>query len=162
LSDIISTDGSFSEPHKQALELLAGMMIPASGNLPSAADPEIFPATLTALAAHEPLVTAALNALTELATKQHQQAFISLGDAQRIAVVEEFKRLQAAFIGTLQSVVVSGYYQDDRVLLELGMPARSPHPGGFDVAETDWSLLDPVRARQPFYRQVQPNENDHG
>ena len=162
MSDIISTDSSFSELQKQTLEILADMMIPASGNLPSAADPGIFPATLTALAAHEPLMTDALNALAEQSTMQHQQPFATLDDAQRIAVVEEFRRTQPAFIGALQAAVVSGYYQDDRVLLELGMPARAPHPGGFDVAETDWSLLDPVREREPFYRQAQPNGNDHG
>lgn len=36
----------------------------------------------------------------------------------------------------------------------LGMEVRAPFPKGFDVEPGDWSLLDPVRARAPFYRPV--------
>jgi hypothetical protein len=36
----------------------------------------------------------------------------------------------------------------------LGMEVRPPFPKGFEVEQGDWSLLDPVRVRQPFYRRA--------
>jgi hypothetical protein len=154
MGDIISTDSRFSEAEKRALALLADMMIPASGAMPSAADAAIFPRTLAGLSANADVVTEALATFAELAATQHQQTLDALGTTQLDELVEQLKRLRPNFIQVLQAGVISSYYQDDRVLLELGMPARSPHPGGYEVAATDWSLLDPVRKREPFYRQA--------
>ena len=36
----------------------------------------------------------------------------------------------------------------------LDMEPRPPFPLGYTLEEGDWSLLDPVRARPKFYRQV--------
>jgi hypothetical protein len=36
----------------------------------------------------------------------------------------------------------------------LGQEPRPPFPKGHTVEQGDWSLLDPVKARQPFYRRV--------
>lgn len=161
MSNIISTDSCFSEAQKQTLASLADLMIPESGEMPSAADPDILPRTLAGLAAHEAVVVEALAVLDELAAKAHQQSFSALGDADRHALADQLKGLQPGFIAVLQANVVSSYYQDDRALSGLGLPTRSPHPGGHDVAATDWSLLDPVREREPFYRPVADNKGGH-
>jgi len=34
----------------------------------------------------------------------------------------------------------------------IGMELRPPFPRGFEVAQGDWSLLDPVRARGRIWR----------
>jgi hypothetical protein len=75
-----------------------------------------------------------------------------LSTADRDSLVAEFKPAHVAFVQILQARVISSYYQDDRVLRALSLPARAPHPGGYEVADTDWSLLDPVRKRKPFYK----------
>ena len=36
----------------------------------------------------------------------------------------------------------------------LGQEARPPFPKGHTVEQGDWSLLDPVKKRPPFYRRV--------
>ena len=54
----------------------------------------------------------------------------------------------------LMSNIVQCYYQDDRVLEALDIEPRPPFPEGHDVEQGDWSLLDPVRARDKFYRPV--------
>ena len=54
----------------------------------------------------------------------------------------------------LSRLILQCYYRDDRVLLSLQMERRPPFPKGFQVEQGDWSLLDPVRARKPFYREV--------
>jgi hypothetical protein len=36
----------------------------------------------------------------------------------------------------------------------LGLEARPPYPKGFELEQGDWSLLDPVRAGPPLFREV--------
>ena len=54
----------------------------------------------------------------------------------------------------LQTIVASCYYRDARVLTALGREPQPPMPGGFEVEEGDFSLLDEVRARGPIWRKV--------
>lgn len=154
MADIISTDGVFSQRQKQLLATLADMMIPADGDLPSATDPEIFVRALAGLGAHESMVVHGLTTLADRAEEKHGTSFAALDAADRTALVDELKTLDPVFIQVLQAGIVGSYYQDDRVMLALGLPARSPHPGGYEVPATDWSLLDPVRRREPFYKNV--------
>jgi hypothetical protein len=53
-------------------------------------------------------------------------------------------------------VVLQCYYRDDRVMRALGQEPRSPFPKGHVVEQGDWSLLDPVKNRAPFWRKVSP------
>jgi hypothetical protein len=59
-----------------------------------------------------------------------------------------------ASLAALTRVIVQCYYRDDRVMRSLGMEVRPAFPKGFEVEQGDWSLLDPVRARAPFYRRT--------
>jgi hypothetical protein len=52
----------------------------------------------------------------------------------------------------LTIIVMQSYYQDPRVLKAAGLSARPPFPLGHEVESGDWSLLEPVKARDPFYR----------
>jgi len=56
----------------------------------------------------------------------------------------------------LVAITAQCYYRDDRVMQSLGMEARPPYPLGFTLEQGDWSLLDPVRKREKFYRVVPP------
>ena len=49
-------------------------------------------------------------------------------------------------------MILGAYYRDDRVLLALGLEARAPFPKGYTLEQGDWSLLDAVRHRAPFWR----------
>ena len=55
-------------------------------------------------------------------------------------------------VSVLTRVVLLCYYRDDRVMVSLGLEARPPFPKGHVLDQGDWSMLDPVRARQPFWR----------
>ena len=57
-------------------------------------------------------------------------------------------------VGVLTRIVLLCYYRDDRVMVSLGLEARPPFPKGHVLEQGDWSLLDPVRARKPFWRPV--------
>ena len=51
-------------------------------------------------------------------------------------------------------MVLQCYYRDDRVLRSLGLELRPPFPQGYVLEQGDWSLLDPVKKRPPFWRKV--------
>jgi hypothetical protein len=65
-----------------------------------------------------------------------------------------FRAEGGPLLAALTRVILLCYYRDDRVMRSLGQEPRSPFPKGHVVEQGDWSLLDPVKARKPFYRQV--------
>ncbi len=66
----------------------------------------------------------------------------------------------AGLVPSLMFVAYTSYYVEDRVIAAIGMEPRPPHPKGFVMAPADTSLLDPVRARAPFYRKVPPDSGN--
>jgi hypothetical protein len=80
--------------------------------------------------------------------------FAQLDDVGRAAAVTE---LQTAHKEAFESIVFHtcrAYYQDERVVAALGLEARPPFPKGYEVAETDPALLEPVKKRPPMYRKT--------
>lgn len=154
MSEVISTDQVFSSEQKQLIGMLADMMIPEGGDFPSAAEPAIISVIIEKLSAEKATVNDALRLLETLAQQDYQVGFSSLSVAQRQALIELMRKQAPAFIQLLQLNVISNYYQNPAVLSALGVRAEAPYPGGYTVAETDWSILDPVRKRDPFYKKV--------
>jgi len=66
----------------------------------------------------------------------------------------ELRAMGGRAVDTLTRHILLCYYRDDRVMRSLGIEPRPPFPGGFAVEQGDWSLLDPVKARAPFWRQA--------
>ncbi len=133
MTDLISTDSAFSPEEKRALETLAGQMIPATDSQPGADDPSILSVVFERLAPHQAMVQQALAGFA--------------GDVGALRVSKP------AFIGAFQFAVVTAYYADERVKAAIGLKPEPPHPGGWQVPETDWdNLLENVRARGKVYR----------
>lgn len=64
--------------------------------------------------------------------------------------------------GLLKGVVLQTlirYYGTDTAARGLGLEVRPPHPHGYGVDDTDWSLLEPVREMKPIYK-VFPGEGE--
>jgi hypothetical protein len=80
--------------------------------------------------------------------------FADLDAARRESVAARLRETGGDALMYLSRIVLQCYYRDDRVMRSLGMEVRPPFPKGFEVEQGDWSLLDPVRARQPFFREV--------
>jgi hypothetical protein len=95
-------------------------------------------------------VRQALDELAHLAGKPLAEL-----DPDRQEVVGlELRAKGGAAVATLTRVVLQCYYRDDRVVRSLGLEARAPYPEGHVLEDGDWSLLDPVRARPPFWRRA--------
>jgi hypothetical protein len=78
----------------------------------------------------------------------------SLDPTRRESVGMELRAKSGAAVATLTRVILQCYYRDDRVVRSLGLEPRPPYPKGHVLEEGDWSLLDPVRDRPPFWRRA--------
>lgn len=149
MSELISTDAPLNSQAATFITTLLGLMIPEEGQMPSAADPLIAQKCLKGLAASESLVMDALQF-----TSDQNVDFSVLDQAQQLSFVETLKSQKPDFIAAFQFNAVASYYADARVLTELGLEGRAPHPGGYKAPETDWVLLEPVSKRGAIYRTV--------
>ncbi len=134
------------------LRCLAGMIIPPSAEygVPGADDGTIFADIVGSIGRDTDQVRAALAKLHSLAGG----SFAALDPARRSAVSAQLRAERSPAVGVLTRIVLLCYYRDDRVMESLGLEPRPPFPKGHVLEQGDWSLLDPVRARSPFWRPV--------
>jgi hypothetical protein len=144
-------EGALTEAERTSLRLIAGMMIPATKDLPGADDDAIFADIVSSLGRDSAMVRDALSRLDALSGGR----FADIGGANaREAAVAALRAEGGSRLEALHRVIPQCYHRDDRVMRAFGMEPRPPFPRGFEVEQGDWSLLDPVRARQKFYRPV--------
>ena len=127
---------------------LAGMIVPPSTkyDVPGADDSTIFGDIVSSIGRDADQVRSGLARLRALAGG----SFAALDVAHRLEVASRFREEGGAAV--LSRIVLLCYYRDDRVMLSLGLEPRAPFPKGHEIEQGDWSLLDPVRARAPFWR----------
>lgn len=93
-----------------------------------------------------------LERVRSLGSNPDARDFARLDPSDREAILRE---IEADEPGLLRGPVLQTmirYYESSDVALRLGLEARPPHPQGYNLGETDWGLLDPVRAMQPIYK----------
>ena len=144
------SDQTLTEAEIADLRCLAGMIIPPSAKygVPGADDDTIFSDIVNSIGRDRNDVRAALATLRTLAGGP----FVALDAARRGEVTAKLRADGGAQIGVLTRIVLHCYYRDDRAMVSLGLEARPPFPKGHVLEQGDWSLLDPVRARKPFWR----------
>jgi hypothetical protein len=145
-------DQTLTEAEIADLRCLAGRIIPASAKygVPGADDDTIFCDIVNSIGRDSNDVRAALAKLRTLAGGP----FAALDAAHRGEVAAKLRAEGGVPVGVLTRVVLLCYYRDDRVMISLGLEARPPFPRGHVLEQGDWSLLDPVRARAPIWRQA--------
>jgi hypothetical protein len=141
---------ALSDTEIRDLRDIAGTMIPPSPALgmPGADDPAIQADLARTLGRDLPRVREAIAAIV----KESGGAFANLDRDRQEALINHHHARGGAAAMTLGRVILAAYYRDDRVLVALGQEARSPFPKGHPIEQGDWSLLDPVRRRAPFWR----------
>lgn len=145
-----------NENQRSTLAALLGSLVPADETfkVPGAGDTEILADILETATPHGPALTAIPMALEAMAREVEGAAFIELAPGKQAEIAQAFMTAQPDLAMLLTSLIAQCYYRDARVMHSLGMEARPPHPQGFEVEKGDWSLLDPVRAREPFFRKA--------
>jgi hypothetical protein len=139
-----------SDSEIRALRDIAGTMIPEDSSLgmPGADDPAILADIARSVGRDLARVREAVAAIAATSGG----AFAGLDRDAREALINDYHADGGAAAATLGRVVLAAYYRCDRVLLALGHEARAPFPKGYVVEQGDWSLLDAVRGRAPFWR----------
>jgi hypothetical protein len=148
----LTRDDTLTETERADLRCLAGMIIPPSAKygVPGADDNTIFADIVSSIGRDADAVHAALATLRTLAGG----SFAALDGVRREEVAAKLRADGGASVGVLTRLVLLCYYRDDRVMASLGLEVRPPFPKGHELEQGDWSLLDPVRARKPFWRPV--------
>jgi hypothetical protein len=143
----MATDSPLSTAETRDLRAFAGLMIPASQRygVPGADDEAIFADIARSLGRDRDDVRSALKRLGP---------FADLTPDRRLDVAAAFRAEGGPALAAITRVILLCYYRDDRVMRSLGQEPRPPFPKGHTVEQGDWSLLDPVKARKPFYRKV--------
>ncbi len=138
---------TLSDTERDLLAATVGTMIPADAalGLPGANDPAILDDLARSLGRDLGPVRAGLATLAA-------RGFAGLDRDGREALLNELARAGDAGMAAIGRVTVSAYYRDDRVLASIGMAPGAPFPRGYAVEPGDWSLLDAVRGRAPFWR----------
>ena len=149
---IMSSDHGLTAVQRDDLRVIAGLMIPASVayDVPGADDPAIQADILATLGRDARELRAALDHLASLAG----EPLAALDADRRDAVIAQFRATGGTNTATLSRVILQCYYRDDRVLRSLNLERRAPFPGGHQLEQGDWSLLDPVKARPPTWRRA--------
>ena len=146
-----------TEDQMRCLAALADAIIPPSEiyGVPGAGDPAIVAAILEDAGRRRGRVLQGLADLDALAEAEHGARFADLSTADRDVAAAAFRAGHSGIADRIASLAAQCYYRDDRVMRSLGMEPRPPHPEGYKVPDGDWSLLDPVRRRDPLYRKAE-------
>lgn len=149
---LITSDAVFTTSERHMLRLVAQTMIPPDPETgaPGAGDAAIFAAICDVLAVAPARTRQAIATLHQLAGGD----FAAVDERQRLQSLESFRRSFGAQAAPLVSGVLQCYYRDDRIMRLFGMEPRPPFPQGYEVGEGDRALLEPVKARKPFWREA--------
>ena len=144
------SEQTLTEAEITDLRCLAGMIVPSSAKygVPGADDDTIFADICASIGRDADAVRAALTTLRSLAGGP----LAALDGARRAEVAARLRAEGGKPVGVLTRIVLLCYYRDDRVMVSLGLEVRPPFPKGHVLEQGDWTLLDPVRARKPFWR----------
>jgi len=148
----MSEENTFTELEQIVLRRLAGCMIGASEDLqiPGADDEVIFGR----------LLERSRRIVTEL-RQLMDDFFGELGGIADVAALDDAdfnedmntaRQKPHPFLEVVTGLVANAYYSDPRILVSLNKEDRPPFPKGNTLEQGDWSLLDPVKKRDPLFR----------
>ncbi len=141
---------ALTEQQIEAFRVIAGRIIPAEDGALGADDPAIFADLSSSLNDIAPAIVSVIEAVIA----ETSGRFAELPSAAQDAILHKVQSaLGMTFWAAVQRVTLC-YYRDDRVLSALGLRPGPPFPRGQVLEQGDWSLLDPVKARQPFWREA--------
>ena len=148
------TAGPLTAQQMRTLSALADAVIPSSEafGVPGAGDPTIVEAIVGDAGRRLDKLAAALALVDQLADEAYGSRFAELSKEGRDQIGAVLRETHPSSAHLVASLTMQCYYRDDRVMRSLGMEPRPPHPEGYEIKQGDWSLLEPVRGREAFYR----------
>lgn len=114
--------------------------LPGAGSLGLASE---IAAAIEGNARVAPVVEAGLEAIRAAG----DGGFAALDLSARVAAIEAQQEAHPRLIPSIITPLYFAYYQHPVVLMGLGLPARPPFPGGYEVTATDPDLLELLNTR---------------
>jgi hypothetical protein len=152
MSESTNTPG-FSEQELRRLASVLDEIIPpsADGRLPAAGQlglARVIGDALQKTPDLRAMIAQGLSELDTLARDRKAAPFTALSRDDKVQLLNE-----QGFVLPLAFQTYIAYYQQPQVVAALGMDARPPHPGGYEMPPNDLSLLDAVRRRAKGFRE---------
>lgn len=90
----------------------------------------------------------------ELCVQKHSLGFEHLPPEQRLQMINACKLVDVRLFTEMVSQLLRAYYTAPGVLVAIGAGSVPPFPEGHALESDDWTLLEPVHVRGPFYREA--------
>ena len=153
----VAAGSGLSPEQTRALTCVLDQIVPpsADGRLPGAGQLGLAAAIEQGVRERpelEPGLLEGLVALDECARARSADGFVDVAAVERRALLDQAAAQAPGFLLPLVFQTLVAYYAHPAVLEALGHEPRPPYPKGYDVPPTDFSILDPVRERDPIYR----------
>ena len=148
----MTEDAQKSLVDEQLLVAILDRLIPAVDDLPAAGQMGLTP-EIVRLAAQQ----ARFNSVFESAVDTFGVAnptFNSSNGDQQDDAIRTFESANPDLFGAVLSIAYIVYYKDPRVHARIGWEGRPPQPDGNDMEPWDDSVLETMRKRRPFGRNV--------
>ena len=154
MSNPAASDSVLTEEQSRSLSLLLDMIIPPDPDrgMPGAGELDFVGYVAEFAPDRIGAIQLELERLNQAARDQYEGTFADLDGDERNDLVDGLRSIDAQFAQNIVVQTMACYYQDDRVVVALGMEARPPFPIGNEVKTGDLSLLAPVRERKQIYR----------
>lgn len=154
--ELIQTDHPLNEDQKNTLDTLLKLVIPASedGQMPSAAEVGFLEYIVGSEPDFLPHLKQCLDAIVEAAVPAYDKPFSEIDEREQETLVNKLRSSQGYLFNLFTNLVLSCYYQHDRVMVGIGLEPRPPFPKGYQVEGGDLSLLETVRQRGEIWRKV--------
>ncbi|MDP6377420.1 MAG: hypothetical protein QF921_09555 [Pseudomonadales bacterium] len=144
--NVITTDHPLTPAQQKTLAALLDAVLPESddGKMPSAGTLDLVAYLRKKSAEFIPVLVGIV--------EQLDASFGELPYTERHAHALAFSEAQPELFAGLLFQVYDCYYQDERVMVGIGMEPGPPFPRGNSIEEGDLSLLDPVVQNSRTYR----------
>ncbi len=145
-----------TDEDRRTLTAVLDQLIPArpDGSLPGAGALGLAEPVAQKLGDGMAAVREGLAALEEGARAAGATRFDELDDEQAVAALNALGATHPGFLPGLVFHTYTTYYHEARVIEQLGVPPRPPHPEGYALELGDLGPLAAVRERGRLYRET--------
>ncbi|NQW19346.1 MAG: hypothetical protein HQ477_01290 [Chloroflexi bacterium] len=137
---------------EQLLEAILNRLLPAIGEVPAAGQMKLVPEIIRLSGRQARFQNQFSNALRVF--KSTNLEFRSTTVDEQDDAIKAFEAEHPELFGSLLTISYIVYYKDSRVHKRIGWSGRTPQPDGNEMEPWDESVLENVRKREPFWRQV--------
>ncbi|MBS21399.1 MAG: hypothetical protein CL739_04830 [Chloroflexi bacterium] len=140
---------TLSKTNSDTLAVIADLIIPREGTLPSPTDINIVEHIDDSISRTPRLIRLFVEGLKDIEGKD----FLILKEKEQIDFLEKYESSHNLFFNELIRHTYNGYYTNPMVIKAIGMTGLPPQPTGYDLEQGEnFKLLEKVRDRGQIWR----------